>query len=536
MSADSVETRALRLTRQEWLFLAAAIVFWGCYVLWLGKDTSWDFRNYHWYIPYAFLDGREHIDMLVAHQATYYNPFQDIPFYLLATHTPAWFSLFTLGCVQGGNVVPLYILGRQTLRIEEYKLSAAALALLGQTGGLGLNMFGTTYHDNTMSILILSAIAILVVNRKRLNESPLWLTAAITAGAGLLVGLTVGLKLPEFPFAIGFAVSLLFLGGDWKHQGVRLLVGGLAGLIGVWAMMGYWTEHMLATTGNPLFPYFNEYWKSPLALPAPYRDMRFLPTHFWIAAAFPILWVLNWHIADDIPFVDIRFMLAYVFGIVAIVFWLVGRRSKDPMVFPEAARPILAFAAGSYLVWLKMFAIYRYIVGLEMLGPLLLAIAIGLLPLSRRIQLVGLAALFILTAATTRVDYIERSPISDPFVQADVPKIKDPQKSMVLLTGEDPLGFLAPSFDRRIPLLRIDGWMVQPQDGTKLTAMMKGRVFEYMSKKRNIYVLADANNMGRARDALTEYHLRIDWLKCKVFDTNIIGIYEFCPTFKWPRE
>ena len=115
MPFDSAETRALKLTPREWAFLAAAILFWGCYVLWLGKDTSWDFRNYHWYIPYAFLNGREHIDMLVAHQATYYNPFQDIPFYLLATHTKAWFALFVLGCVQGSNVVPLNILGRQKI-------------------------------------------------------------------------------------------------------------------------------------------------------------------------------------------------------------------------------------------------------------------------------------------------------------------------------------------------------------------------------------------------------------------------------------
>jgi hypothetical protein len=217
MLPDSAETRALRLTYREWLFLAATIAFWGLYVLWLGKDTSWDFRNYHWYIPYAFLNGREHIDMLVAHQATYYNPFQDIPFYVLATHTPAWFALLVLGCLQGANVVPLYILGRQALRIEEYKLGAGALALLGQTGGLGLNMFGTTYHDNTMSILILSAIAILVVKRKALNEGPLWFSAALTAGAGVLVGVTVGLKLPEFPFAIGFAATLAAIGGISLH-------------------------------------------------------------------------------------------------------------------------------------------------------------------------------------------------------------------------------------------------------------------------------------------------------------------------------
>jgi hypothetical protein len=536
MSADSVDSRALKLSAQEWIFLGLTIAFWGCYVLWLGKDTSWDFRNYHWYIPYAFLNGREGIDMLVAHQATYYNPFQDIPFYVLATHTPAWFALFTLGAVQGANVVPLYILGRQTLRIEEYKLGAAGLALLGQTGGLGLNMFGTTYHDNTMSILILSSIAILVVQRKRLNEGPLWQSAAIAAIAGFLTGCTVGLKLPETPFALGFAAALVALGGDWKHQATRLAAGGFAGLIGVVLLMGYWTLHMQHLTGNPLFPYFNDVFKSSLALPGAYRDMRFLPTHFWIAAAFPILFSINWAVADDIPFRDIRVMLAYVTVIAAVIVWLAGRRSKDPLVIPEAALPILAFAGVSYLVWLKLFAIYRYIVLLEMLGPLLVAIGIGLLPIPRRFQLITLAILFLATAATTHVEYIERSPISDPFVQADVPKIAHPEKAMVLLTGNGPLGFIAPSFPRNIALLRIDGWMVQPQDGTQLTRTMKNRVVGHLAHGGDLYVLSDAYDMGRTRDALVGYGLRIDWLNCTVFDTNIIGDYEFCPLFRWPRQ
>ena len=186
--------------------------------------------------------------------------------------------------------------------------------------------------------------------------------------------------------------------------------------------------------------------------------------------------------------------------------------------------------------WLKLFAIYRYIVGLEMIAPLIVAIAIGLLPIPRRIQMISLAVLFLATAAVTHVEYIERSPVSDPFVQADVPKIEHPEKAMVLLTGEGPLGFIAPSFPRNIALLRIDGWMVQPQDGTKLTRRMKDRVWSHLAHKGDLYVLSDAYDMGRARDALVEYHLRIDWLKCTVFDTNIIGDYEFCPLFKWPRQ
>ena len=52
------------------------------------------------------------LDVAVAHQASYYNPFLDIPFYWLATHTHAWIALGVLGAAQGANVVPLYLIAR----------------------------------------------------------------------------------------------------------------------------------------------------------------------------------------------------------------------------------------------------------------------------------------------------------------------------------------------------------------------------------------------------------------------------------------
>src|ERR1700742_3808208 len=85
MSPSSANLRDFRLAPREWLFFAAVILFWAVFVVWMGKDTSWDFRNYHWYIPYAWLNDRMAMDVVVAHQASYYNPFLDIPFYLLAT-------------------------------------------------------------------------------------------------------------------------------------------------------------------------------------------------------------------------------------------------------------------------------------------------------------------------------------------------------------------------------------------------------------------------------------------------------------------
>ena len=71
MSSPSADSKLPRLARAR-VCLSCASRFWSCtgYVVWLGKDTSWDFRNYHWYIPYAFLNERMGFDVAVAHQAT----------------------------------------------------------------------------------------------------------------------------------------------------------------------------------------------------------------------------------------------------------------------------------------------------------------------------------------------------------------------------------------------------------------------------------------------------------------------------------
>src|SRR4051812_35601818 len=54
----------------------------------LGQDDNWDLRNYHWYNPYALLNGRLQIDMAPAQWQSYFNPLIDVPYYLLTTRFP----------------------------------------------------------------------------------------------------------------------------------------------------------------------------------------------------------------------------------------------------------------------------------------------------------------------------------------------------------------------------------------------------------------------------------------------------------------
>jgi hypothetical protein len=517
------------LSAKELAFLTVTILFWAAFVIVLGKDTSWDFRNYHWYAPYAFLNNREALDVVVAHQASYYNPFLDIPYYWLATHTHAWIALGVLGAVQGANVVPLYLIAREGLRIPDREIGAGALALLGQTSALTLSMFGTTYYDNVMSVFVLSGLAILIVSHERLRAGTPGEAAVLSAIAGFITGCAFGLKLPEMPFCLGFAAALVALGGTLKQQSVRLIAGGIAGLIGFALFSAWWMLHIKALTGNPLFPYFNDYWRSPLALALPYRDLRFIPFHFWRQLLFPLLFSVDWHVADDLGFQDIRVLVAYLTVIPAMLIWLVRRESGDSLVDKRVILPLFAFAAVSYFVWLRFFAIYRYIILLEMLAPLLIVAAVGLFPLPRRARYLTLAALCFAILVTARSDFLERAPVEDPYIQVALPPIPNPDRTMVLMTGDAPMGFIVPSLPHRIPVLRIDGWMVQPKDGTRLTRNMRARVAAQLRSGGDLYLLSDATDMGRARDALADYGLAIRWTECQQFDTNIVGTYQWCP-------
>ncbi len=517
------------LSAKELAFLVVTVLFWAAFVIVLGKDTSWDFRNYHWYAPYAFLNHRQALDVVVAHQASYYNPFLDIPFYWLATHTHAWIALGVLGAVQGANVVPLYLIAREGLRIPDRKIGAGALALLGQAGALTLSMFGTSYYDNVMSVFVLAGLAILILGRETLRTGSPARAAGLAGAAGFITGCAFGLKLPEMPFCIGFAAALLALGGSLRQQGVRLLAGGIAGLLGFALFSAWWMLHIKALTGNPLFPYFNEYWHSPLVLASPYRDMRFIPIHFWRQLLFPVLFSVDWHVADDLGFQDIRVLVAYLTVIPAALIWLLRRESGDALLDKRVTLPLFAFAAVSYFVWLRFFAIYRYIILLEMLAPILIVAAVGLFLLPRRTRYLVLAALGFAILVTARSDFLERAPVEDPYIQVALPPIANPDKTMVLMTGDEPLGFLAPSLPHQIPILRIDGWMVQPKDGTLLTRSMQSRVAAHLRNGGALYLIADATDMGRARNALADYGLAIRWTECQQFDTNIVGTYQWCP-------
>jgi hypothetical protein len=518
------------LALPEWLFLGLVVLGCAAFAVWLGKSTSWDFRNYHWYAPYAFLNGRMGFDIAVSHQASYFNPLLDVPFYWLATHTASWVALGVMGAVQGANIVPLYLIAREILAAREGRLAPAALALFCLTGGLTVSLFGTTYYDNVLSVFVLSGLAIVIVGRETLVRGTLVRAALVAGVAGFVIGSAVGLKLPQAPYALGLAAALAWPPGDAKRRSVRVAAGTLGGVAGLVLFAGYWFWRMDAITGNPLFPYFNDVFHSPLVAAASFRDTRFLPHDLWHALLDPILFSIDWRVADDLPFTDIRVGIAYVLMIAAGLTWLARRLRKDApagatLTEPGATAMLFAFAVISYVAWILVFGIYRYILALEMLAPLAIIAAIAMLPITRKARLVTLGCLAAAIALTSRPNFLKRAPLGDPYVQVKLPKIPDPDNTMILMTGAEPMGYLVPELPHQIPVLRIDGWLIQPQDGSKLTDEAKARVKAF---KGDLFLIANPYEVNRARAALGAYGLAFRLDQCRDISSNLGGPYLFC--------
>lgn len=351
--------------RSNALLLALLTGGFGMLSVWLGPDASWDLRNYHLYVAHAALSGTLWTDIAPAQLQSFYNPAEDIPFYLLhralnahpalldfllaVPHTVAvWLVLLV-----AGHLTRLVSAPHRSTRRNGRDLLPSSLAatILGATGAAALPTLGTGMSDMPASCLVLASLRLVLIGSR-------------PGLAGTVAGAAVGLKLTNAPYAIGLAAASLL---TRRRSTPRFLLAGAAGVL---LTAGPWWWCLWRHTGNPLFPYFNELFRSPWAPPKAMTDTRFLPGNLWQAALFPALWAFQASTASaELPVRDPRLLL----GLIAcLALALIGaiRRSKSEA--PE--RGLLAFWLVAFAAWEARFGILRYAAVLELLSGIPIAL------------------------------------------------------------------------------------------------------------------------------------------------------------------
>jgi len=512
------------------LFLVLAPVAFGLAAAFaLGMDANWDLRNYHYYNAYAFLAGREGYDLLAAQANTFFNPLLDLPFYLAANAWPARLVGFLLGAAQGLNVVPLYFIACSTLRIERTptkRLAAAGLALFGLLGAGFLSELGTTFGDTLVTLGPLASLWIVLARFDAIARGDLGAAWPRLLVAGATAGIAAGLKQPAATYAVGLCLGFLLVPTTAPRRLGLASLFGVGVLAGFAASDGFWLWHLWRAYGNPLMPFENQIFRSPWALPEAYRQYFDLSSGFWTRVFFPFAYLLDPKLTSEAPFFDLRLLLCLV-AIPAATAASLWRRDRGIEV-PPRTRYFLASLAFGYIAWVWLFAVYRYFIAGEMLAPLALVLALDLAPLDARARRILLAAFFVLIAATTRPPDWIRVKWSGKWVTAEVPTLAEPARTIVLITGHEPLSYLIPSFPPAVRFLRIHSGFTNPTEtGVRFNAEMERIVAAHRGP---IMILFNPNETVFAEKYLPYYGLAIARAGCKPVPSDIGYLaYSLCP-------
>jgi hypothetical protein len=245
-----------------------------------------------------------------------------------------------------------------------------ASAAIGLTGAAGTATWGSTMNEWPSAALVMAALWLALRGAIEGDGR----RPRAFAAAGFLVGCAAGLKLTYGVFALGFVFGALAF-GSLRDRVQRSLVTGTFALAGFLACYAWWGWTLWSDFANPFFPYFNAIFHSPWWEPVNFFDANFGPRDWRQAIFFPVYFSHRSLLVGEVAFRDYRLA---VLMFAAIAAWATSRfrnlrENPNAPAPPEepvarAWRVLALFTFVSYLAWLELFAIYRYLVPLELLS------------------------------------------------------------------------------------------------------------------------------------------------------------------------
>jgi hypothetical protein len=449
--------RETAAARWSWpLALVACVVAAGFASVATRLDVNWDLKNYHFYNAYAFLTGRLGWDIAPAQLQTYHNPLLDLPFYYLVQEIPsprviAFVMASTTGVAAFCLLRILTALFPRGAADRWLWIGAAFIA--GMTGSMGRAVLGSTMDEWPPAMLVMLSLAVLITSTA-VRGSP---RAAEVAIASLLVGFAVGLKLTYGLFGMGFAISLAAF-GTVRERFLRVALGSVFLGTGFLATYGFWGATLYREFGNPFFIYLNAIFQSPWWEPISFFDPNRGPRNTLQAIFFPLYFARESLLVSEVSFRDWRLATLMVLSLLAAARWLLRRRVAAPLSggaagIANAWRLLAIFTLASYLAWLKLFGIYRYLVPLEMLSAPLIIGCVHYLVASRNARRVLVVILVWLLVGTTRVADCGRLDFRGAYFDVSVPDLAP--RSLVIMGPAEPMSYA-------IPFVRPDARFVYP--------------------------------------------------------------------------
>jgi hypothetical protein len=469
-----------------------SVTIW--YAVARGQDLNWDQRNYHIGIPFLLENDNFWSSTAPAGIQSYFNPvlFQLQYFLIQAVH-PVTFSVI-IAAIQSiafiiAGIICADIARGPGARANESIVNVLIVILgfmLCLMAPIVLSEAGTTFIEFVTAVPILAAYALIMMRGRRIG------VLVSVALAGLLLGLATALKLTNGIFALG-VIGFVFAGDEKiKQRAGWLLVYACVVLLSFIAFSGKWHFELWNKFSNPFFPYYNNVFNSPDYAGVAPRDERFLPKSVLDIWKYPLHWLLGSSPSPDIAspsaelqIIDCRWVIA-VSGCTAFLaaIALAPRWRASRLIDPRTGL-VFAFII-SYLIWLGMFGIHRYMAPLDVLcGTIILFLVVILRPVVLRAGM--MAAITAAALIMLKVPDWGHLPWKSSWQSISQNKIKADGPSIIFLTGKPSL-YIATSFPADSRFVGISGdFDLRAKNNTSLTRQIGRQISE--SPEANLKVI-----------------------------------------------
>lgn len=498
-----------------------ATLIGGFTALHMGQDNSFDLLNYHYYNPYALLHDRLDSDVAPAETESYLNPLPDIPNYLLITHTTPKTAGFIMGAIQGLGIWLIFemcLLFFKKLRLSVRHKNGLALtvAILSFFGAANLSEIGGSMGDNFVGLLVLTSLLLIL---KSINVgADSWLGETRMRQIGyVIMGLALGLKLTNAPFAVGMLVGGLFIAPRWRAKLTQLFWNGISLFSGFILIGGWWFSRLWSMFQNPIFPYYNGIFQSSFYLPVTFTDKRWIIKSYWQAVSEPYYFTRRSlsTISAEMPFRDGRIATVFILAITLIVFYLIVKylvkRPKLLGSWTRETKVFTTFYVVSYVIWLKQFGYYRYLITLEVLGPL--AIALLIFSIIKNVKLATIGVVLVLVSLTAYVvpinwGRVDWQPTYFGVTKDNFTNLKD---ATILAGGYAPTGFLTPYFPESSWTIRVQSDLTSPSTGTPaMQAIIKARITQRQQRGSKFYAVRADEDVQLANESFKSFGYKVN--------------------------
>jgi hypothetical protein len=407
--------------------------------------------------------------------------------------------------------------------------------VIGLSGADAFMLINTTTNETKMCLMVIAALYFLLQSIDVSSESK---QKRYTVMAGLIAGLGIGFKLTAGCYALALLVALFFE-RYWNNRRLFVCV-----IFSVWVMIGfllangYWMFLLYKHFQNPLFPYYNNIFHSSYA---PYISFNISPTFEKLTLQhylfLPFYLITKNRFTSEIYLADMRFAVIFVLGV------LLGLKVLYTKMISSSATHLknqdqrtkwqlfCIFFFASYVIWLYMFAVYRYAIPLEILSGFIIVYFITRLSQSTYVRFLLLTLLsFLLILTTDYPNWDNHHSYGKKFFDVTPPPIAS--NSTIVLTNVT-LSYVIPFFHKNARFIGLPFIQLGVDKVTRSEIEDKQFLIKVMhdlhSRKAPLYSLSLSPNdrVDKKTFAILNYFGFIK-KQCKLFTTNVDQSLELC--------